>query len=81
MLSQKNKEASKVNYKSGFFITTNVLPNFGHETDHEAVYKRLKVFTTKRLPYKDTSMSGMYTSFVSFVIRALPFSVNYDLAY
>ena len=37
-LSRKNKDAIKVNYKSGFFITTNNLPNFGNDLDQEAVY-------------------------------------------
>ena len=58
MLSQKHTKASKVNYKSGFFITTNVLLDFGHERDQNAIYRRLKVFSTKALPRKDSSISG-----------------------
>ena len=58
MLSQKHSHTSKVNYKSGFFITTNILPDFGHAVDQEAVYRRLKVFTTKPLRKKDTSVTG-----------------------
>lgn len=58
MLSQKHTHASKVNYKSGFFITTNILPDFGNAIDQEAVYRRLKVFTTKPLRKKDTSVTG-----------------------
>ena len=58
MLSQKHSAAKRVNYKSGFFITTNVLPDFGVERDQEAVYRRLKVFSTKALPKKDTSVTG-----------------------
>lgn len=58
MLSQKHASATKVNYNSGFFITTNVLPDFGLEADQEAVYGRLKVFDTKKLPRKDTSITG-----------------------
>lgn len=58
MLSQKHASAIKVNYKSGFFITTNILPNFGISVDQEALYKRLKVFHTKALPKKDTSVTG-----------------------
>lgn len=58
MLSQKHSSARKVNYKSGFFITTNVLPNFGIERDQEAIYRRLSVFSTKALPTKDTSVSS-----------------------
>ena len=55
MLSQKHAQATKVIYNSGFFITTNVLPDFGIERDQEAVYRRLKVFHTKSLPKKDTT--------------------------
>lgn len=58
MLSQKHNEAAKVNYRSGFFITTNVLPDFGHAADQEAVYRRLRVFKTKALPKKDASVTG-----------------------
>lgn len=66
MLSQKHTEASKVNYRSGFFITTNVLPNFGNEIDQEAVYRRLKVFHTKPLPIKDSSVVGKNYHFKNF---------------
>jgi len=59
MLSQKHTEAKKVNYKSGFFITTNVLPDFGVQSDQDAVYKRLKVFYTRPLRRKDSSVTGM----------------------
>ena len=59
MLSQKHTEAKKVNYKSGFFITTNVLPDFGIQRDQEAVFRRLKVFQTKTLPKKDSSVTGI----------------------
>ena len=58
MLSQKHAEAVKVVYNSGFFITTNVLPDFGNQVDQEAVYRRLRVFSTKRLPKKDTCITG-----------------------
>lgn len=57
MLSQKHAKAKRVNYRSGFFITTNVLPNFGVERDQDAVYSRLQVFSTKKLPKKDTSVT------------------------
>lgn len=60
MLSRKNKEATKVTYYSGFFITTNVLPDFGNAVDQEAVYRRLKVFHTKALPKKDSSVTGTF---------------------
>ena len=58
MLSQKHSKADKVIYNSGFFITTNVLPDFGLELDQEAVYGRLKVFDTNKLPRKDTTVTG-----------------------
>ena len=58
MLSQKHAEAKKVNYKSGFFITTNELPDFGHQIDQEAICRRLKVFQTKTLPKKDTTVTS-----------------------
>ncbi|XP_066922695.1 uncharacterized protein [Clytia hemisphaerica] len=57
MLSQKHASATKVMYNSGFFITTNVLPNFGISKDHDAVYNRLKVFSTKPLPKNDSSVT------------------------
>ncbi|XP_066928609.1 uncharacterized protein [Clytia hemisphaerica] len=57
MLAQKHASATKVMYNSGFFITTNVLPNFGISLDHDAVYSRLKVFMTKPLPKKDSSVT------------------------
>lgn len=59
ILAQKHSSAKKVHYNSGFFITTNVLPNFGAERDQAAVYRRLKVFSTKELPKKDASMTGI----------------------
>jgi len=79
MLSQKHSDAKKVNYKSGFFITTNILPDFGVQRDQEAVYKRLKVFHTRPLPKKDSSVTGttlfynfttlLYTQYVSNKIK------------
>ena len=59
MLPQKHQAAKRVNLKCGFFITTNVLPDFGAEVDQEAVYARLKVFTTRPLRKKDCSVTGM----------------------
>ena len=58
MLPQKHKEATKVQYNSGFFITTNILPDFGQNLDGEAVYRRLEVFETKTLKNKDLSVTG-----------------------
>ena len=67
MLSVKHQDAKRVNYRSGFFITTNMLPEFGNNLDQQAVYRRLKVFETKSLPTKDTSITGkpnLYSSIV-----------------
>ena len=58
MLSQKHKSATRVKYNSGFFITTNVYPDFGNEADNEAIRRRLEVFETKRLPKVDKKVMG-----------------------
>ena len=58
MLPQKHKCATKFVYKSGFFITTNELPDFGSSRDTDAVYKRLAIFQTKSLKEKDTRVSS-----------------------
>ena len=58
MVPQKHKEASKFKYNSGFFITTNVYPDFGHEHDCEAIKRRLAVFQTKQLSNKDKHVSS-----------------------
>ena len=38
ILAQKHTSATKVMDNSRFFITTNVLPNFGISADHNAIY-------------------------------------------
>ena len=58
MVPQKHREASKFIYNSGFYITTNVYPDFGEGLDGQAIKKRLKVFETKSLRHKDTSVTG-----------------------
>ena len=58
MVSQKHREASKLIYNSGFYMTTNVNPNFGEGLAGQAIKKRLKVFETKLLKHKDTSVTG-----------------------
>ena len=58
MVPQKHREASKLIYNSGFYITTNVYPDFGEGSDGQAIKKRLKVFETKSLKHKDTSVTG-----------------------
>ena len=58
MVPQKQREASKFIYNSCFYITTNVYPDFGERLDGQAIKKRLKVFETKLLKHKDTSVTG-----------------------
>ena len=58
MVPQKHKTGSKFKYNSGFFITTNIYPDFGDERDATAVRKRLCVFETKPLPRKDNTVTG-----------------------
>ena len=58
MVSQKHREASKLIYNSGFYMTTNVNLNFGEGLAGQAIKKRLKVFETKLLKHKDTSVTG-----------------------
>ena len=58
MVPQKHREASKFIYNSGFYITTNVYPDFGEGLDGQAIKKCLKAFETKSLKHKDTSVTG-----------------------
>ena len=58
MVPQKHRGASKFIYNSGFYITTNVYPDFGEGLDVQAITKRVKVFETKSLKDKDTSVTG-----------------------
>ena len=71
MVSQKHREASKLIYNSGFYMTTNVNPNFGEGLAGQAIKKRLKVFETKLLKHKDTSVTGKRHFFVKpmYIIR------------
>jgi len=57
-VSIKHQSGVKVKYNSGFFITTNVYPDFGNERDCEAIRKRLSVFNTSSLKNKDSGVSG-----------------------
>ena len=50
MLRRKHKEAEKFAYSSGFYITTNEMPNFGQEPDGRAIKRRLSVFETVPIP-------------------------------
>ena len=80
MLSQKHTATKRVNYRSGFFITTNVMPDFGVARDQEAVYRRLKVFSTNPLARKDTSVTCKLFYFFVFLffkfVNALDFSTE-----
>ena len=50
MLPRKHKEAEKFAYNSGFYITTNEMPNFGQGSDDRAIKHRLSVFETVPTP-------------------------------
>ena len=58
MVPQKHREASRFMYNSGFFITTNIYPDFGGGRDADAIRKRLSIFETAALPEKNTNASG-----------------------
>ena len=58
MVPQKHKQASKFVFKSGFFITTNIYPDFGSGLDADAIKSRLAIFQTKSLRNKDTRVTG-----------------------
>ena len=55
---QKDREASKFIDNSGFYITTDVYPDFGERLDSQAMKECLKVFETKSLKHKDVSVTG-----------------------
>ena len=50
--------SSKFICNFGFYITSNVHPNFGEGLDGQVIKKRLKVFETKSLKHKDSSLRG-----------------------
>ena len=58
MAPQKDREAPKFIDNSGFYITTDVHPDFGGRLDGQAIKECLKVFETKSLKHKDVSMTG-----------------------
>ena len=64
MVPQRHREASKFIYNSGFYTTTNVYPDFGEGLYSQAIKKRLKVFETKSLKHKDTSVTGKLRFFM-----------------
>lgn len=57
-VQKKHASVQSTHYNSGFFITTNVFPDFGGGRDAEAIKKRLAVFDTVELPTRDSSVSG-----------------------
>ena len=60
VLPVKHGEAKKLNYKSGFYITCNQIPDFVDPADQAAILTRLEVFQTKSLPNKDPSVNRKY---------------------
>ena len=76
---QKHKNATQVKYNSGFYIATNVYPDFGNHTDCEAIRKRLEVFNTKSLQNKDSKVSGQLSFSHSMFIFSLHRRLNVDL--
>ena len=64
MVPQKHSEASKFIFNSGFYITANVYPDFCEGLDGHAIKKCLKVFETKSLKHKDTSVTGKLRFFL-----------------
>ena len=59
MVPQKHSEASKFIFNSDFYITANVYPDFCEGLDGHAIKKCLKVFETKSLKHKDTSVGKL----------------------
>lgn len=60
MLPQKHKNAEKTVYRSGFYITTNEMPDFGEGPDGRAIERRLSVFTTQPIPNPRNRVSDWY---------------------
>lgn len=58
-VSVKHQTGVKVRYTSGFFITTNVYPDFRNQSVCDAIRKRLSVFNTKSLKKKDGGVTGI----------------------
>ena len=72
---QNHKNATRVKDNSGFYIATNVYPDFGNHTDCKAIRKRLEVFNTKSLQNKDSKVSGQlsfsHSMFIFSLLRRL----------
>jgi len=63
-VQKKHANTATTHYNSGFFITTNIYPDFGGGRDAEAIRKRLSVFETSPLPSKDPGISGKLLYFI-----------------
>jgi len=57
-VQKKHSDSATTHYNSGFFITTNIYPDFGGGRDADAIRKRLCVFETSPLKSKDPGISG-----------------------
>ena len=68
-VQKKHADTASIHYNSGFFITTNVYPNFGGGRDAEAIKKRLSVFETTALKKKDPGISGTHLSLSRLVLE------------
>ena len=64
IVPQKHREASKFICNSGFYITTKLYSDFCEGLNGQAIKKRLKVFETKSLKHKDTSVTGKLRFFM-----------------
>lgn len=60
VVPRKHKDSVQVHYNSGFFITTNIYPDFGDGRDGQAIKNRLSVFETQALQRKDSGISRKY---------------------
>ena len=77
MVPQKHKDMVQSHYNSGFFITTNIYPDFGTGRDAEAIRKRLCIFNTVALPTKDPMISSMLILlFILMVLTMKPQILN-----
>ena len=57
---QKHQIKVTTHYNSGFFITTNVFPDFGSRRDGDAIKTRLTIFDTRSLKSNDAKIGGEY---------------------
>ncbi|XP_066925534.1 uncharacterized protein [Clytia hemisphaerica] len=56
-LPQKHKQGNRIRYNSGFFLTTNEMPDFVNDIDNQAIATRLEVFNCDSLPKKDKKVT------------------------